>query len=97
MDTPRILSVRAVPPSVLLVEFEGHVWRRYDTSPLQDLPAFAPLRNAALFSSVYVDRGGYGVIWNDDIDLAEHALWTKGVPIAAPDSPPGMLWAAEPT
>jgi hypothetical protein len=96
METPKILSVVASPPTILMVEFEGNQWRRYDMAPLMKLPAFEPLHNAALFRSVYADRGGYGVIWNDDIDLAEHELWRNGTPMAAPDSTPGMLFAAEP-
>jgi len=95
MDAPKILSVRVELPRTLLVEFVGKQWRRYDITPLLDLPAFEPLRNEALFASVHADRGGYGVIWNDDIDLAEYELWTKGVPVAAPDSASEMLWAAE--
>lgn len=94
MDTPKILAVRAEPPTILMVEFEGHLWRRYDISRLLDLPAFEPLRNRALFCAVHADRGGYGVIWNDEIDLAEHELWTNGVPVSAPDSASNLLWAA---
>jgi len=31
---------------------------------------------------VKVDAGGYGISWNDDIDLSEYELWTNGKPIA---------------
>lgn len=30
---------------------------------------------------VKVDAGGYGVSWNDDIDLSCNELWENGTPI----------------
>lgn len=41
-------------------------------------PEFKPLINKAFFRSVRVDIGGYGVSWNDDIDISEYELWTNG-------------------
>jgi len=32
--------------------------------------------------SVRVDPGGYGISWNDNIDLSEYELWTNGQPVA---------------
>ena len=38
-----------------------------------------PLKdNIKLFSSVMIDQGGYGVIWNDDIDISCDELWVNG-------------------
>lgn len=45
---------------------------------LLDKPVFAPLVNRWLFRAVKVDQGGYGISWNDDIDLAEAELWIHG-------------------
>jgi hypothetical protein len=28
-----------------------------------------------------VDSGGYGISWDDDCDLSENELWTRGNPI----------------
>jgi hypothetical protein len=39
------------------------------------------LRTPALFRAVRVDLGGYGVSWNDQIDLSEDELWTNGRPV----------------
>lgn len=94
MDTPRIRSVKALPPTTLLVEFRNGQWRRYDIAPLLERPAFESLRNQALFASVFADMGGYGVIWNDEVDLAEYEIWHKGIPVPPPE--PGLLMAAEP-
>ena len=37
-----------------------------------------------LFEQVAVDVGGYGVSWNDEIDLACDELWENGVPVSTP-------------
>lgn len=30
---------------------------------------------------VVVDPGGYGISWNDELDMSEYELWTKGIEI----------------
>lgn len=35
-------------------------------------------RYPELFASVKVDEGGYGVIWNDELDLSCDELYTNG-------------------
>ena len=44
-------------------------------------PLFA-LCNKAFFNTVHIANGGYGVIWNDDLDLSEFELWMKGVEVS---------------
>jgi len=36
------------------------------------------LKNKTLFEQAEVDIGGYGVSWNDDIDISEYELWSIG-------------------
>lgn len=31
------------------------------------------------FYNVFVDAGGYGVIWNDGLDLSSEELWKNGI------------------
>jgi hypothetical protein len=52
----------------------------YDCSPLLDDNKFKPLLNDALFNSVQVDNHGYGIVWNDELDLVESELWSNGLP-----------------
>jgi hypothetical protein len=33
-----------------------------------------------LFNSVHVDKHGYGIVWNDELDLSESELWINGLP-----------------
>ena len=39
---------------------------------------FSPLKNLALFKSVQVEKGGYALVWNGDIDISEYELWQHG-------------------
>lgn len=32
-----------------------------------------------MFRNVRVDSRGYGIVWNDDLDLSESELWLNGV------------------
>ena len=46
---------------------------------------FLPLKESPeLFSSVIVDQGGYGIVWNDDIDISCDELWENGTEIKTP-------------
>ncbi len=77
---PRIESATAIAPARLPVLFEDGSRRVYDCGPLLDRPRFQLLNTAAFFQAVRVDAGGYGVSWNDDIDLSEYEIWTNGIP-----------------
>ena len=40
--------------------------------------AFRPLKDEAFFENVRVDAAGYGISWNDYVDLSELELWVNG-------------------
>ena len=84
---PRITSATPIGPTQLLVLFRDGSQRVYDCGPLLDRPEFQLLRTSAHFRAVRVDAGGYGVSWNDDIDLSEYELWMNGKPVAIDRSP----------
>lgn len=80
---PPIKSATAIGPTHLLVVFEDASERVYDCEPLLDRPQFQLLRTPAFFQAVRVDPGGYGISWNDAMDLSEYELWTNGQPVGA--------------
>ena len=46
---------------------------------------FLPLKEKpVLFNDVVVDQGGYGIVWNDDIDISCDELWANGITIDTP-------------
>ena len=70
----------------LNVQFSEGVTKQYDVSTLFDrYPMFLPLRDHPdLFASVEVDVGGYGIIWNDDIDISCDELYYNGQTVKTP-------------
>jgi len=82
---PRVTSVRPLAGKRLLVAFDEGTSKIYDCAPLLSLDAFALLANDGFFRNVQADPHGYGVIWNDQIDLAESELWLEGVAVSPDD------------
>ena len=80
---PRIEAVRSIGRTRLLIRFRNGEQRAYDCEPLLSRPQFRVLKDPAFFRAVHVDVGGYGISWNDDIDLSEYELWTNGTRVAA--------------
>lgn len=75
-------KIKAVTPLggfTLLVQFAQGVTKRYDVKPLLDKwPAFGALADPRLWQEVKVDPGGYGISWNDGIDLSCDELYANG-------------------
>jgi len=82
MKIPRIQSVEPLNEKRLVVTFVNGVQKIYDCQEILRLDRFQPLTNDALFKSVQVDVGGYGISWDDEIDLSEFELWTRGIQVA---------------
>lgn len=78
MDTPKIQSIKPLEGKRLHVEFIDGTQKIYDCSQLLHMEQFGPIQNEVFFKTVKVDPGGYGVSWNDEIDLSEYELWTNG-------------------
>ncbi|NJK69667.1 MAG: DUF2442 domain-containing protein [Oscillatoriales cyanobacterium RU_3_3] len=79
MKPERIVSAKAIDDRTLIVKFTNRESRKYDISKLLDKPMFAPLRNLVFFRSFSIEPGGYGLVWNEDIDLSEYELWQNGI------------------
>lgn len=82
----KIKNVSALPEYKLSVQFSEGVTKIYDVKPLfEKIPLFDELKNdQAEFTCVSVDIGGYGIVWNDDLDLSCDELWENGVQVDTP-------------
>lgn len=82
----KIKSVAPLPDFKLSVQFSEGVTKLYDMKPLfKRLPVFKQLENdPAEFADVSVDVGGYGIVWNDELDLSCDELWDNGTVIETP-------------
>lgn len=76
----RIESVRALDDYVIQAKFLGGDIKKYDIKQLFDkLPQFCEFKaNNNLFGKVKVDTGGYGISWNDELDLDADTIWEDG-------------------
>lgn len=70
----------------LNVQFYEGVTKLYDMAPLfANIPSFLYLKeHSEEFFCVTVDTGGYGVVWNDQLDLSCDELWEHGVQVDTP-------------
>jgi len=80
-----IEAVKALPDFQLLVFFRTGEKKIYDINPLFEKhePFQSFLLTHGLFDQVKVAGGGYGVYWNEDIDLACEELYINGKTDAA--------------
>lgn len=77
----RIAEIKALPNFMLWARFLDGTETVYDVSALFDeIPAFRAFENTdGLFNQVCVDARGYGVCWNDDLDLDAEEIYANGV------------------
>ena len=80
MESHMIKKVKPLKDMVIEVVFINGVNKRYDIKPLLErFEVFKELKDIKLFNSVRVDIGGYGIVWNEDIDLSSEEIWNHGI------------------
>ena len=77
----KVQRVTSLNNFTLLVTFKNQERKEYDVKPLfKKWDDFLPLEgDKELFGQVHVDAGGYGISWNDDIDLSCDELYFNGI------------------
>ena len=81
----KVKAIAPMPNMCLSVQFANGATKLYDVKPLMErFLAFSALKDEELFASVEVDAGGYGIVWNDDVDLSCDELWEHGVEVETP-------------
>ncbi len=82
----KVKAVTALPDYLLSVQFAEGVTKIYDVKPLfEKWEPFLVLKDSPeLFFGVEVDVGGYGIIWNDDLDLSCDELFANGKTVDTP-------------
>ncbi|MCT7953430.1 DUF2442 domain-containing protein [Ancylothrix sp. C2] len=85
MKYPRILWAQAIDNRTLVVKFSNDEFRKYDISKLLEKPLFAKLHNPVVFKNFRIEEGGYGLVWDEDVDISEYELWQNGISVAGGD------------
>jgi hypothetical protein len=80
----KIKDVKPMRDMILDVTFATGEEKQYDVKPLlEKFDAFKALSYInGLFEQVQIDCGGYGIVWNDDIDLDCEDLWYDGISVS---------------
>ncbi len=75
----KVKSVEILPEYMLSIDFENGEKKCYDVKPLfEKWDVFKSLLYIKdLFNQVKVDAGGYGVSWNDELDLSCNELYNN--------------------
>lgn len=78
----KITSVAALPDYILLVGFSTGEFKQFDVKPLiAKYPPFKALTEInGLYEQIKIDIGGYGLVWNDNLDLSADGLYEQGQP-----------------
>ena len=75
----KIEKATASADKTLSVLFENGAVKKYDMNPvINEISIFQALSNIELFNKAKVDTGGYGISWNDDLDISSEELWMNG-------------------
>lgn len=75
---PKVKDVEPLEGKMLRVTFDNGEVKTYDCRPLLTEESFRVLESEAYFRCVRADDHGYGVVWSDEVDLAESELWFRG-------------------
>lgn len=79
---PRIKYLEPLANYRLFVIFDTGDIKVYSLAERLQSEPFKVLQDEQLFNKAHIANGGYGVIWNDEIDLSEYELWIKGVEVS---------------
>ncbi|MCD8098887.1 MAG: helix-turn-helix domain-containing protein [Lachnospiraceae bacterium] len=76
----KIKSVETGDNLILTATFLDGTVKEYDVKVLFKIyPQMKALEDRKLFDSVQIDVGGYGISWNDDLDLESETVWEDGI------------------
>ena len=77
----KITSLATLPNYVLLAGFSTGEYKLFDLKPYMiKYKALETLKTVpGLYEQAKIDVGGYGVVWNDDIDVSAEGIYEHGI------------------
>lgn len=77
MNVPKIKNIKVNSEDYsIIVLFDNGIKKDIDFKEKLKEEFYSDLKNKLLFEQAEVDAGGYGISWNDDIDISEYELWS---------------------
>lgn len=79
----RLTSIAKLQDFILLAGFNDGVFKLFDLKPLiRERPIFAKLKNVpGLYEQGRIDLGGYGIIWDETLDISAEGIYERGVQV----------------
>ena len=75
----KIKKIETLSNKILKVEFENKKIKYYDMKKIiKNNKNFEILNNDSIFNMAKVDQGGYGVVWNEELDISCEELYVNG-------------------
>ena len=74
----KIQNIEVLEDKILKIFFSNNIIKTLDCKNIMDRESYYTLNNEAFFNSVKVDKSKRFIYWNDEIDICENELWTKG-------------------
>ena len=79
MEFHTIKSIKPLENMILEAVFSNGEIKKYDIKALiKRNGIFKKIENEKVFNRVKVDVGGYGIVWNQEIDLSSEEIWKNG-------------------
>lgn len=79
--------------TLLEVKFRSGEVKQYDMRSLYaEYPVFRVLENRELFLSGKL-QGAYGIVWNDELDIAVDEIFENGITVRIEEVPAGLIAA----
>ncbi len=77
MKIPKITNVFPEENMILKVDFSNGIQKYFDCRKLLSRSDdFHKLKNPDYFKNIKVDSGGYGVSWDDELDISEYEIYS---------------------
>lgn len=83
MNYPKIKYIEALENYRLFIIFDNGEIKIYPFNKLLNEEPFSKLSDENLFKKAQKEENGYGVIWNDEIDISEYELWKNAINISS--------------
>lgn len=93
----KIISIKTKDNLVIEATFFDGTVKEYNVRNIFSVyPLMKELENNnILFKGVQIDSGGYGISWNDDLDLESETIWEDGVKIRKENTNPILELASK--
>jgi len=84
----KITSLVTLQDYILLVGFSDNVYKKLDLKPF--IEKYQPFKSLldidGLYEQAKIDIGGYGIVWNDELDISADGIYEKGVSCSPPNN-----------